>query len=174
MSDQTNDPRPDNANRAAAMTAVDKNEWTEKVIKKYSYVSIAIGLVPIPVVDLVALTGLQLKLIKDLSAFYGVSFSKERTKNIIASLAGASVPLGLTRGVCSILKIVPVIGFTVTAVSMSALSAASTYAIGKIFVRHFESGGTFLNFNVAQNTDYYEEQVKKGKTIAAKMNRTEE
>src|SRR5208282_1408646 len=93
--------------KSKAMTPAEREAWTEGVIRKYAYVSIAAALVPLPLIDLAALTGVQMKLIDRLSTFYGVLFSKERTKNIIASLAGASVPLGLTRAVCSILKFVP-------------------------------------------------------------------
>jgi uncharacterized protein (DUF697 family) len=151
---------------ALAMASADRDAQTERVIRNYAYGSAAVGLIPIPVVDLVALTGVQLKLIKRLSVLYGVPFSADRSRNIIASLAGASVPLGLTRGVCSFLKAVPVIGTTVIAVSMSALSAGSTYALGKVFVRHFESGGTFLTFDMARHKDYYDEQVRNAKPVA--------
>ena len=166
MNNRDENLRQQNKNSASNMTSDEKEAWTEGIIRNYAYGSLVIGLVPMPLIDLVALTGLQMKLIHKLSTFYGVPFSEERGKKIIASLFGASVPLGLTRGVCSILKIVPIIGFTVSLLSTSVLSAASTYAIGKLFVRHFESGGTFLNFDVTKSRDYYEEQFKKGKTIA--------
>jgi uncharacterized protein (DUF697 family) len=143
----------------------ERKAWTERVIKNYAYGSIAVGLVPIPLIDLVALTGLQIKLIHRLSTFYGLPFSEERGKKIISSLVGASVPLGLTRAVCSIFKVIPVIGLTASVITMSGLSAASTYAIGKVFVKHFESGGTFLNLDPTKVKDYYQEQFNKGKTV---------
>jgi uncharacterized protein (DUF697 family) len=157
---------------ATAMTTEEREVWAEGVIRKYAYGSIAVGLIPIPLVDLVALTGVQLKLIHRLSVFYGVQFSKEKSKSIIASLAGAAVPLGLTGTVMSVFKFVPIVGYAVAAVSMPALSGASTYAIGKIFMRHFESGGTFLNFDINKVKTDYEEQVKKGKELAAKLMKT--
>src|SRR5208283_2598463 len=83
--------------RSEAMTPCEREAWTERVIRKYAYGSLAVALVPVPLIDLVALTGVQMKLIERLATFYGVPFSEERTKYIIASLAGASVPLGLTR-----------------------------------------------------------------------------
>jgi hypothetical protein len=43
----------------------------------------------------------------------------------------------------------------------------ATYAIGKVFVKHFESGGTLLNFNVDKVKDYYNEQFKKGEKVAS-------
>ena len=51
---------------------------------------------------------------------------------------------------------------------MPALAGASTYAVGKVFVQHFESGGTFLNFDPEDVRDYYAEQFEKGKAAAAK------
>jgi uncharacterized protein (DUF697 family) len=157
--------------RAAALTPAERDAWTEDVIRKYAYGSLAVGLIPLPLIDLVALTGVQMKLIDRLATFYGVPFSEERTKNIIASLAGASVPLGLTRAVCSMLKVVPFIGLSAGVISQSALSAASTYALGKIFVRHFESGGTFLTFDTKKAKADYDEQVKKGKAVAEELKR---
>ncbi len=158
---------------SSSMTPEERKEWTERVIKNYAYGSFAVGLVPLPLIDLVALTALQLKLIHRLSTFYGLPFSEERGKKIISSLVGASVPLGLTRAVCSVFKIVPIIGLTASVVAMSGLSAASTYAIGKVFAVHFESGGTFLNLDPARVKDYYQEQLKKGKTVVGDKGFTE-
>jgi len=172
MSEKDAHSQQQSKNNAKVITSEEREAWAEGVIRNYAYGSIAVGLIPIPLIDLVALTGLQVKLIHKLSTFYGVPFSNERTKNIIVALAGASVPLGLTRAFCSILKIVPVLGFSASVISMSALSAASTYAVGKVFVRHFESGGTFLNFNITKAKDYYEEQVKKGKEFAEELKKT--
>ena len=154
--------------KAGGFTLEERKAWTERVIKNYAYGSIAVGLIPFPLIDLVALTGLQMKLIHRLSSFYGVPFSEERGKKIISSLIGASVPLGLTRAVCSIFKLIPVIGLTTSLVGMSGLSAASTYAVGKLFVQHFESGGTFLDLDPAKVKEYYEEQFNKGKTMSGK------
>ncbi|MBF0327861.1 MAG: DUF697 domain-containing protein [Nitrospirae bacterium] len=151
------------------MTVGEREAWTEDVIRNYAYGAAAVGLVPLPFIELVALTGLQLKLIHSLSIFYAVPFLEERSKKIIVSLAGASAPIGLTRAVCSVLKIVPMVGLLAGFVVMPALAGASTYAIGKIFVRHFESGGTFLNFDIIKAKGYYEEQVKKGREVIAEL-----
>jgi uncharacterized protein (DUF697 family) len=154
------------------LTPAEREAWTQEVIKKYAYGSMAVALIPLPLVDLVALTGIQIKLIDRLATFYGVPFSRERTKNIIASLAGASVPLGLTRAVGSILKVVPLIGLSAAVVFQSGLSAASTYALGMIFVRHFELGGTFLTFDTKNAKSDYDEQIEKGKAVAEELKRT--
>ena len=163
MSLSTSESQPQHA--ASITDRIDKEMQAASLIRQYAYGSVVVGFIPIPIIDLVALTGVQLKLIKRLSVLYGVRFSNDRGRNIIASLAGASVPLGLTRGVCSMLKAIPMVGTTITGFSMAALCGASTYALGKVFVRHFESGGTFLNFDVSTNKAYYEEQVKQAKPV---------
>lgn len=146
-----------------------RQQWAEKTIKNYAFGSAVTGLIPFPLIDLVILTSIQLKLISRLSDYYGVNFSKEKTKNILISLTGSAVPIGLTGTVGSLIKVVPLIGYPASVLSMPVLASASTYAIGKLFVRHFESGGTFLNFDVNKSKSYYDEQVKKGKELAELM-----
>jgi uncharacterized protein (DUF697 family) len=136
---------------------------TDRVIRNYAYGSAAVGLIPIPLVDLVALAGVQLKLIKRLSQIYGVPFSQDKSRDIIASLVGAAAPLGLSRTIGSLVRFVPLLGTAVAMVAMPGLSAASTYALGKVFERHFETGGTLLNFDTASQKGYYEEQVRQAK-----------
>jgi hypothetical protein len=46
------------------------------------------------------------------------------------------------------------------------VSGASTYAIYKVFVQHFESGGTFLDLEPAKVKSYFSEQFAKGKKFA--------
>lgn len=152
--------------KSATHTPEERQNWTDKTIRNYAFGSVITGFIPLPLVDFAALAGIQLKLISKLSEYYGVEFSQEMTKNIIASLTGAAVPFGLTRVVCSFCRFVPFVGLAVSLASLSVFSAASTYALGKLFVKHFESGGTFLDFDIQKAKDYYDEQVKKGKEIA--------
>ncbi|MCX8070523.1 MAG: DUF697 domain-containing protein [Thermodesulfovibrionales bacterium] len=145
---------------------VQKQLCLEKTIRQYAFGSAITGLIPFPLIDLVALTGIQLKLISKISEYYGVDFSEEKTKSIIASLTGAAVPIGLTGSICSLFKVIPFIGYTMSMLSMPVFSSASTYAVGKLFVKHFESGGTLLNLDVNKSKSYYDEQVRKGKELA--------
>jgi hypothetical protein len=40
--------------------------------------------------------------------------------------------------------------------------------MGKVFIQHFESGGTFLTFDPQQVRDYYAQQFEKGKEEVSK------
>jgi len=124
-----------------------------KLVKRFSLWSGVAGLLPVPVVDLAAVTGVQIQMLRRLSQLYGVPFSENRGKAIVAGLAGTAVPASSSLGAASLLKAVPLLGMTVAALTMPALSVGATYAIGMAFIQHFESGGTLLDF---EPPDYYE------------------
>ncbi len=144
----------------------DRLEQVDKLIKNHTYGSVAIGLIPMPLVDFVALTGVQLNMLRKMCKTYDISFSKDKGKNILASLLGGVIPTSLSGTLASMLKVVPLIGQTTGALSMAILAGASTYAVGKVFVQHFESGGTFLDFDPAKVKDYFAEQFQEGQKIA--------
>jgi uncharacterized protein (DUF697 family) len=140
----------------------------EKLARNHILTAMGAGLVPVPLVDLVALTAVQLDMIRKLSAEYGVPFKQDRGKSIITSLVGGvlSVEIGLS---LSILKCVPVVGQSIGALIMPVVSGAATYAIYKVFVQHFESGGTFLDLDPAKVKSYFAEQFTKGKKFAKNL-----
>ena len=119
-----------------------------KIISSASIWSAAAGIVPIPILDLLALATVQGKMVIDLSMLYGERPSNEVARGLVAVLIGTIAPTGLT-GVLvgSGVKAMPVFGAILGAVSMAGFSSASTYAIGKIFIRHFEQGGTLASFS---------------------------
>ncbi len=135
----------------------------KNMIKNYTLMSVGAGMVPVPLVDMVALTGLQLKLLCGMSKIYNVKFSKSAGKSVIGSLLGGFLPVAAARPFGSLLKAIPVIGQTVGAISMSLLGGATTYAIGKVFLQHFASGGTFLDFDPEKVRTYFAEQFQEGK-----------
>lgn len=144
----------------------DRKTETDRIIKNYTYGSMGIGLIPLPVVDFLALTGIQIKLVHKLSKFYGVDFSKARAKSIISSLIGSFLPVATAGPIASVIKAIPIIGQTTGGLTMLVTGGAGTYALGKVFVQHFESGGTFLDFNPEKVRAYFAEQFEVGKKVA--------
>lgn len=118
-----------------------------RLVDRFALWSGVAGLIPVPVVDLVAVGGLQVQMLRRISQIYDIPFSENRGKALIASLAGALIPATSGIGAASVFKIVPVLGTIAAGFVMPALSAGATYAIGRAFVQHFESGGTLLDFN---------------------------
>jgi len=154
---------------AEAVETKSKMELADDTIRRHMWTSMGFGLIPIPLVDFLSVTGIQLDMLRKLSSIYGVPFSSGKGKTIIASLLGGILPAALGLSVGSIIKVIPLIGQTAGALAMPALAGGSTYAVGKVFVQHFESGGTFLDFDPEKVKDYFARQFKEGQNIAADL-----
>lgn len=142
------------------------------VIQKHMLVSMGIGAIPLPILDFAALTLLQVRMVRVIAETYGAPFSAERTKAIIASLVGGVLPPAFSWGSFGgLLKAIPVFGHLLGAVMMPTAAAASTYAVGKVFVQHFESGGTILNLDPDQMREFYRSLHSQGRELANRMGR---
>jgi len=128
-------------------------------------------LIPVPIIDTMALTRVQVNLLRNLSEAYGIKFSRYKVKNLIATLVGRSLILSLSVPVASFMKIIPVVGQTVGSFGMSVSAGATTYALGKVFANHFASGGTLQDFNSDEKKEDYENLVKKGKEVVFELNK---
>jgi uncharacterized protein (DUF697 family) len=150
------------AEAAEAAEAADspelRREMASKLTDRFALWSGVAGLIPVPVVDVLAVGGLQIQLLRRISQIYDVPFSENRGKALIASLAGSMIPTTSGIGAASAFKAVPVVGTIAAGFVMPALSAGATYAIGKAFIQHFASGGTLLDFNAPDYRDFFRAQ----------------
>ena len=144
--------------QATAATTEPRHETASKLVDRFAVWSGVGGLIPLPFVDVLAVGGLQLQMLRRLSQIYDVQFSENRGKALIASIAGTMIPVTSGMGAASALKGVPILGMIASAFVMPVLSAGATYAIGKAFVQHFESGGTLLDFNPPDYREFVKAQ----------------
>jgi uncharacterized protein (DUF697 family) len=160
MAQKTSASMGDPEAKASASTDVpeQRDQVASKLVDRFAIWSGVAGLVPVPVVDVLAVGGLQLQMLRRLSQIYGVEFSENRGKALIAALAGCMIPATSGMGAASALKAVPVLNLIAAGFVMPVLSAGATYAIGKAFVQHFESGGTLLDFNPPDYRDFVKAQ----------------
>ena len=149
---------------AADMTASTRDELASHLVDRLSLWSGAAGLIPVPLVDMAAVGGVQLHMLRRLSEIYGVPFSENRGKSILTSLAGAVIPASTATTTASLMKSLPVIGTAVGALTMPVVSAGATWVIGKVFIQHFASGGTLLDFNPPDYREFI--KVQKAKVAA--------
>lgn len=146
---------------AAEATLESRRAAAVKLVERFSLWSGAAGLIPLPLVDLAAVGGVQVRMLSRISQIYGVPFSENRGKALIAGLAGSMVPVSSAIGAASIIKGVPLFGIVVSAFAMPAMSAGATYAIGMVFIQHFASGGTLLDFNAGDYREFLKAQREK-------------
>ena len=138
----------------------------ETIVERYMLLSLGVGLIPFALVDMAALAGIQLKMLHSLANLYELEFSSQLGKSLIASLLGGGVPVSLSSRVARLaVRSIPVYGWVAGLISTSLFGGASTYAIGKVFIQHFASGGTFLSFDPQQVREYYAQQLERGKEV---------
>ena len=159
MADQSTD------SGTTPMTDEQRDEAASQIVDRFSLWSGAAGLIPVPIVDIAAVGGLQLQMLRRISEVYGIPFSSNRGKSIIASLAGALIPASTATttamSVGSLMKGLPGVGTVVGALTMPVFSAGATYVIGKVFIQHFASGGTLLDFNPPDYREFIKSQQEK-------------
>ena len=92
---------------------------------------------------------------------YGLTLDKDRGKSLVTAVIGGAVPTSLGYGaVGGFLKRLPLVGPIVGVFTVSAFAAASTYAVARVFIQHFESGGTFLDFKPSEVRAHYLKELK--------------
>jgi methyl-accepting chemotaxis protein len=143
------------------------NEALSLTLKKHVSLSMGVALIPIPIVDFVSVTAIQMSLLSEIAEKFGVPFSKEKVKSLLFSLVGGSIPVAANMPVASMIKSIPVIGTVSGLITMPIISGASTYAIGKLFIQHFADGGTFSNFEPQNAKENYAKMSEEGVRFAS-------
>ncbi|HRG95344.1 MAG TPA: DUF697 domain-containing protein [Polyangiaceae bacterium] len=137
----------------------------QRIINEHVLWAVGAGLVPIPLVDIAAVTAIQLDMLKQLSTLYGTVYTESEGKAWVSALAGGiAARLG-----ANALKLIPGIGSVVGGAAMSAMSGASTYALGQVAMTQFAAGKSFSAMDLDHAKKTYEEHLAKGKEVAAQM-----
>jgi uncharacterized protein (DUF697 family) len=137
---------------AHAPDAALRDSAARQIVDRYVMFAAAAGLVPIPLLDTAAITGVQLAMLHALSDHYTVPFSRERGKAIVVALAGGVASAFSSKTVAKFLvSQLPVAGMLINAATEPALASAATYAVGRVFMSHFASGGTLDNLDVERS-----------------------
>ncbi len=151
-----------------------KDAKAKEIVKNYMYWTMGAGLIPYPLVDLAAVIGIQIKMTKDLAELYEVPFRENAVKSIVGSLLGGVTSSSIAFGsigllAASLVKMVPFIGTAPGLVTVPLISGAVTYAVGKVFIMHFDTGGTLLDFDPVKVREYFRESLKEGEKLAKEM-----
>jgi uncharacterized protein (DUF697 family) len=147
-------------------------EQAHDVVQRNVYWAMGAGVLPLPVFDIVATSAVQLKMLRELSAVYDVTFREGVAKKAVTSLfvGVGGVGIGGLIG-ASFAKFIPIIGQSLGVVSVPVVSGMLTHAVGKTFVMHFEAGGTLLDFKPKAMRKYFEQEFGKAKDIVVEMHK---
>lgn len=144
----------------------------KKMVRHYTYWALGLGAIPIPFVDVAGVLGAQIKMLRELSKLYGVAFSENRAKALVSALISTIGGGVLSVAVVgSLLKLIPVVGTAMGVVAMPAVAGAVTLTLGNIFMMHFESGGTLLNFDATAMRGHFKREFQKNRLIVEEIRR---
>lgn len=152
-----------------AMTQEDKQAKASEIIKNHVGFSLGAALVPLPGVDLLAVSGVQLNMLRQLAKLYQVSFFDHLAKSLISAIAGG----GAARLGASLIKAIPGVGTVVGELSMPILSGASTWALGRTVAAHFQKGGSLEDLDITNARKKYKTEMEEGKKVAEELRTNE-
>ena len=144
------------------MNHEDKQSKASEIIKTHVGYSLGAALVPFPGADLLAVTAVQVNMLRQLAKLYHVGFMDALGKNIISAVVGSSA----ARLGASLVKAIPGVGTIIGELTMPVLSGASTWALGRVMANHFHTGGTLDDFDFRNARKKYEVEVEEGKKVS--------
>lgn len=104
-----------------------------KLVRNAALVSLAVGLQPIPLVDIPILLSNQIRMTLRIAAVYGEPITAQHLREIITTVAGGLIMRYLAE---ELAKAAPIAGDLVS----GAIAAAGTYALGQVAIEYFENG----------------------------------
>lgn len=142
---------------------IPQNVLAEEIIRNHVLYAMGGSVIPIPLLDLAAVTAIQLDMLKQLANLHELDYSETSGKALVGALTGNM----MIRIGSSLFKAIPGIGTVLGGISQVVLSGAATYALGDVFNRHATEGGNFQDLDMEVLKKYYEERYEEGKKKAA-------
>ena len=144
----------------------------DAVIKDHVLLALGAGLIPVPLVDIAAITMIEVNMIGDLARVYDFPVPHKLIRyKILISLLGSIGPLYAADHLHGALHAVPLIGFAASAVTLSMTGGVAVYVVGRAFQKHYESGGVFLSTRNASVRKFFGEVRKEGKDVVPRYAR---
>jgi len=119
-----------------------RNTSSKKIINRYSWItSGVIFITPLPGIDLLATSVINIQMLIDISKIYGAKLTKERATELVKSTVKVLATLGVVKGGFNLFTNFLSTNFTTSFISKSAQSITAAWIIrivGLAFVQYFE------------------------------------
>jgi uncharacterized protein (DUF697 family) len=153
-----------------SMQHEEKRAKANEIIKSNVGFAAAAGFIPFPGADLLAVSGVQLNMMRQLAKLYNIGFIDVLGKNVISAVVGT----GVARIGASLVKAIPGVGTVIGEMSMPILAGASTYALGQVVASHFHKGGSLEDLDLRNAKKSYESEIEHGKRVAEELRKAEQ
>jgi len=112
----------------------------EKTIRNHTGLAMGAAIVPVPVADVVAISAIELDMLRAISKIYGKDLRDDLGKQIIGIAVAATVGGGIWG---AILKLIPGIGSAAGGAIQMTVAGTICYALGYAYKSYVESDGVF-------------------------------
>jgi len=124
-------------------------------VVKYTVLCAIASRVPAWWANSASVTGLQLKMLTELSSVYDVEFRQDLARPMLGSLAGGGLSFVVSQNPLAMaakfwIAAIPVVGIPLRFAAGPAIIGGYCYMLGRAFVDHYEAGGTYHDFNPAK------------------------
>lgn len=142
---------------------------SHNLVKSYVNAAITLGLLPMPLLDLAVLMGLQVKLVHGLAEHYDVPFTDTLCRALLTSLLSGSSSVVAVLGLSSLAKSVPPLASLGGGASVALAAGTLTYAVGQVFAQHFETGGRLTTFKPEKMNSTFKAEMKEGRRLVQSL-----
>lgn len=157
----------------AEMSRAERAKTFALLIQDHLPLAARVGALALPLVDITALSFVQLSLLRKLARLYGYDFSEDYAQKIRVALISEVDPAeGISEGWNELNEkfhespketVQGMSGGSLNASVMSLCAAASTYALAKVVNEHFEGGGSLEEFPVRSRVGRFRELFREGR-----------
>jgi len=142
------------------------------IVKDHAGLAMLSSLVPVPFFEFAAVSVVHLNMIEDLTREYRVDFGRERAQAIIAAVLSGYASRFLGSFLAgSLAKLVPGLGSAIALVTLPSVAASLTYALGYVFIQHFEQGGSLFDIDCGRARVGFWQNVEQNRVNPAELAR---
>lgn len=131
------------------------------IVKNSVIAAMAVSWVPVPVADILMVSGVCVLMVRRLCEYYETPFDPNLVRGAVLGLGAGVAPLMVTGAMSSAAKLIPGLGLLAGAAGSSLTAGGLTFAVGQVFIRHFEGNGTLSSFRPDEHLAYFRSMLTK-------------
>jgi len=132
---------------------------SQKVVKKYTLIATAAGIVPVPVVSIAGVIAAQVFMVKELAQQFNIPFDENQVRVMINSAIGGALSKAFSMTLDAVIPGSRLGGLDL---SSAAISGIYTATVGEFYKVHFQHGGTLENASISDLGKYFMEEIQRG------------
>lgn len=149
-----------------------KREKADQLIRKYSLIGTATGLIPVVGVDVAALTAVQTKMIHDIADVYGYDLDDNLLQTVLTTGATTVASRLLTGVASSLANSFSPLKALLGGATQAAIAGFMTLETGKLYQMHMEQGNDPADLGIMDVVNHVASQVQQGELNPNKMSLT--